>query len=89
LLEEKKGKTNKSKYFDVVVAAALWNPAWTTTNCRNSVKLAKFTTIFLPSEVLSNLQFRKFLQCTLAALSSHCILFPEAETPEIIILLKD
>jgi hypothetical protein len=58
-------------------------------NCRNSVKLAKFITILLPSEVLSNLQFRKFLQCTLAAMSSHCIPFPEAETPEIIILLKD
>jgi hypothetical protein len=58
-------------------------------NCRNNVKLVKFTTIFLPSEVLSNLQFRKFLQCTLATMSSHCVPFLEAGTPEIIILLKD
>ncbi len=58
-------------------------------NCKNSVKLAKFTAIFLPSEVLSNLQFKKFLQCTLAAMSSHCVPIPEAGTAEIIILLKD
>jgi hypothetical protein len=29
--EKKKRKTNKSKYYDVAAAAALWNPAWITT----------------------------------------------------------
>jgi Na+-transporting NADH:ubiquinone oxidoreductase subunit NqrE len=53
---------------------------------RNSVKLAKFTTIFLPSEVLSNLQFRNFFQCTFVAMSAHCIPFLDVGTPVIIIL---